>query len=116
MKSKEKVKCHINHKRYLYLGLMLFILTIVLIEPTYCQVTHDQIKAATKTFVETMNDWMPAIIAGGLFGSGICLFANNYRMGIAGLAGTGFLYAAKSFVGDGQAAILTITDQILQIM
>ncbi|MBO4405836.1 MAG: hypothetical protein J5821_03830 [Alphaproteobacteria bacterium] len=116
MKSKKKVKCHINNKRYLYLGLMLFILTLVLVEPTYCQVTHDQIKAATKTFVEIMNDWMPAIIAGGLFGSGICLFANNYRMGISGLAGTGFLYAAKSFVGDGQAAVLAIADQILQIM
>ena len=104
------------NKKYIYWGMMLFVLTIVLVEPTYCQVTHSQIKAATKTFVEIMNDWMPAIIAGGLFGSGICLFANNYRMGIAGLAGTGFLYAAKSFVGDGQAAILAIADQILQIM
>ncbi len=103
-------------RKYLYLGLVLFILMIVLIEPTYCQVTHDQIKAATKTFIETINDWMPAIIAAGLTGSGICLFANNYRMGIAGLAGTGFLYAAKSFVDEGQAAILTITNQILQIM
>ena len=74
------------NKKYIYLGMMLFVLTIVLVEPTYCQVTHSQIKAATKTFVEIMNDWMPAIIAGGLFGSGICLFANNYRMGIAGLA------------------------------
>jgi len=104
------------NRKYLYLGLMLFILTIVLIEPTYCQVTHSQIKAATKTFVETVNDWMPAIICAGLTGSGILIFTTRYSAGVAGLAGTGFLYAAKSFVGDGQAAVLTIADQILQII
>jgi hypothetical protein len=105
------------NRKYLYLGLMLFILTIVLIEPTYCQrISHATIKAATKTFLETLNDWMPAIIAAGLTGSGICIFANKYSMGIAGLAGTGFLYAAKSFAVQGQAAVLSVADQILQIM
>jgi len=105
------------NKKYIYLGLMLFILTIVLVEPTYCQnISHASIKAATKTFLATLNDWMPAILAAGLTGSGICIFANKYSMGIAGLAGTGFLYAAKSFAAHGQAAILGVADQILQVM
>ena len=117
MKSKKKYQHYDNNRRYLYLGLMLLILTVVLIEPTYCDnISDEQIKAASDSFVGTINNWTPAIIAAGLFGSGICLFANNYRMGIAGLAGTGFLYAAKAFVGAGKAAVFAVADQILQIM
>lgn len=105
------------NKKYIYVGLMLFVLTVVLVEPTYCQrISHATIRAATKTFLETLNDWMPAILAAGLTGSGICIFANRYSAGIAGLAGTGFLYAAKSFAAQGQSAVLDIADQILQIM
>jgi len=117
MKSKKKYQHYGNNRKYIYLGLMLLVLTVVLIEPTYCQrISQASIRAATKTFLETLNDWMPAILAAGLTGSGICIFANNYRMGIAGLAGTGFLYAAKSFAAHGQAAILGVADQLLQIM
>lgn len=105
------------NRKYIYLGLMLFVLAVVLVEPTYCQrITHATIKAATKTFLETLNDWMPAILAAGLTGSGILIFTTRYNAGIAGLAGTGFLYAAKSFASAGQAAILGVADQILQIM
>lgn len=100
----------------IYVAFVFMLIVIAFIEPSYCAVTNDQIKAATKTFVGTINDWIPAIIAGGLFGSGICLFANNFKMGIAGLAGTGFLYAAKSFVENGEAALINIADQILQVM
>ena len=105
------------NKKYIYLGMMLFVLTVVLVEPTSCQnISARAISAVTQPVCEMINKWVPVMIAAGLTGSGICIFANNYRMGIAGLAGTGFLYAAKSFVGDGQAAILAIAGQILQIM
>ncbi len=63
---------------------------ILFVDQAFCGITDAQIKAASKTFISTMKDWMPAIIGGGLIGSGICLFANNFKMGIAGLAGTGF--------------------------
>ena len=53
------------------------------------------------------------IIGGGLIGSGICLFANNFKMGIAGLAGTGFLYAAKAFVGTGEGALISSMAQLV---
>ncbi len=89
------------------LMLCVIVVAFLLFEPAYCGITNAQIKAASKTFIGTMKDWMPAIIGTGLFGSGVCLFTNNYRMGIAGLAGTGFLYAAKSFVGTGEAALIT---------
>ena len=105
------------NRKYLYLGLMLFVLTVILIEPTYCQQINDnQIRAASNSFIGTLNNWMPVIVATGLFGSGICLFASNFRMGIAGLAGTGFLYASRAFVNAGNAAVFDIADQILQII
>ena len=50
MKSKKKYQHYDNNRRYLYLGLMLLILTVVLIEPTYCQrISQASIRAATKT-------------------------------------------------------------------
>lgn len=64
-------------------------------------------------FREIMKDWMPVIIGGGLIGSGICLFANNFKMGIAGLAGTGFLYAAKAFVGTGEGVLISSMAQFV---
>lgn len=101
------------NKRLIYMGMFALLITILVLEPSYCQIQDDQIKAASKSFISTMKDWMPAIIGGGLIGSGICLFANNFKMGIAGLAGTGFLYAAKAFVGDGQGALISAVAQLL---
>lgn len=101
-------------KRLFYVSLALILMVTIFVDPAYCGITDAQIKAASKTFISTMTDWMPAIIGGGLLGSGICLFANNFKMGIAGLAGTGFLYAAKSFVGTGEAGLIQIAEQLLK--
>ena len=103
------------YKKFFIMSLI-FMIMVLIIEPSYCGITNADIKNASKTFVSTMNDWIPAIIGGGLFGSGICLFANNFKMGIAGLAGTGFLYAAKSFVGTGEAALIGISENIFQVI
>ena len=99
-----------NQMLYISLALVMFLL----VEPAFCGIADAQIKAASKTFIATMSDWMPAIIGGGLFASGICLFVNNFKMGLAGLAGTGFLYAAKAFVGDGQGALIQAAEQLLK--
>lgn len=100
------------NKRILFMGL--FVLALILVsDSAYCGITDEQIKAASKTFISTMKDWMPVIIGGGLIGSGICLFANNFKMGIAGLAGTGFLYAAKAFVGTGEGALISSMAQLV---
>jgi ABC-type uncharacterized transport system permease subunit len=100
-------------KQIFYISLTLLVM-VLLMDPAYCGITDAQIKAASKTFISTMSDWMPAIIGGGLVGSGICLFANNFKMGIAGLAGTGFLYAAKAFVGTGEGALIQMAEQLLK--
>lgn len=102
-----------NKNQALYICVMLLAM-ILFVDFAYCGITDAQIRAASKTFISTMNDWMPAIIGGGLFGSGVCLFANNFKMGIAGLAGTGFLYAAKSFVGTGEAGLINMAEQLLR--
>ena len=101
-----------NKKTFL-ISLAIFIAIVLLADPAYCNIADTQIKAASKSFISTMKDWMPAIIGGGLFGSGICLFANNFKMGIAGLAGTGFMYAAKAFVGDGDAALIDSATRLI---
>lgn len=92
---------------------MLVLVMMFMFDSAYCGITDEQIKAASKTFISTMKDWMPVIIGGGLIGSGICLFANNFKMGIAGLAGTGFLYAAKAFVGTGEGALISSMAQFV---
>ena len=102
-----------DKKQIFYVCLMLLVM-ILLFDPAYCGITNDQIKEASKSFMSTMKDWMPVIIGGGLVGSGICLFANNFKMGIAGLAGTGFLYAAKAFVGTGEGALIQMAEQLLK--
>jgi hypothetical protein len=103
-----------SKRTILIFGLVVLVMMIMNVDLAYCGITDQQIKAASKTFIGTMKDWMPAIIGGGLFGSGVCLFANNFKMGIAGLAGTGFLYAAKSFVGEGEGALIQMAEQLLQ--
>lgn len=100
------------NRRVFYMT-VLILMMIIIFEPVYCGITDEQIKAASKTFISTMKDWMPVIIGGGLIGSGICLFANNFKMGIAGLAGTGFLYAAKAFVGTGEGALISSVVRLL---
>lgn len=102
-------------KRMFYINLVL-LLMVLFVDQAFCGITDAQIKAASKTFISTMKDWMPAIIGGGLIGSGICLFANNFKMGIAGLAGTGFLYAAKSFVGEGEGCLIQMAAELLKVV
>ena len=103
-----------SRKEIFYVSLALLVM-LLLVDVAYCGISDAQIKAASKTFISTMSDWMPAIIGGGLVGSGICLFANNFKMGIAGLAGTGFLYAAKAFVGTGEGALIQMAEQLFKV-
>ncbi len=104
------------NKRMFYISLIALIVIAIAIDPSYGQINNEQIREASKTFIGTMKDWMPAIIGTGLISSGICLFANNFKMGIAGLAGTGFLYAAKAFVGEGDAALINIAEQVIGLI
>lgn len=99
--------------KHIFLTVFWILALILISDSVYCGITDEQIKAASKTFISTMKDWMLVIIGGGLIGSGICLFANNFKMGIAGLAGTGFLYAAKAFVGTGEGALISSMAQLV---
>ena len=103
-----------NNKIYMYVSVIVLMIAVLYIDPAYCEITNAQIKAASKAFVGTMNDWALPIIGAGLVGSGICIFASNFKMGIAGLAGTGFLYAAKAFVGTGEGALIQNIGNLLQ--
>jgi hypothetical protein len=104
-----------NNRTILVIGVVVLAILVLNIDVAYCGIKNDQIKAASVSFIGTMSDWMPAIIGAGLVGSGICLFANNFKMGLAGLAGTGFLYAAKAFVGTGEGALIQMAEQLLKV-
>ena len=70
------------NRKMLFINFLILIAMALIVDPAYCGIQDAQIKAASKTFIGTMKDWMPAIIGGGLVGSGICLFANNFKKGI----------------------------------
>ncbi len=98
----------------IYLGITLFILAVVLVEPSFGGVIQNgNIQAASGEFITTLNEWSVPIIAGGLFCSGICLFTSNYRMGLSGLVGTGFLYAVRAFTAAGDGALISMSEQLL---
>ena len=88
---------------------------IFIADPAYCKISDAQIKAASKTFTDILQDWVPAIVGGGLMFGGVSLFANNFRTGIAALAATGFIYASKSFVSAGEGAMIQNIAQVLGI-
>ncbi|MBO7537339.1 MAG: hypothetical protein J6T29_03285 [Alphaproteobacteria bacterium] len=102
-------------KKYIYLGLILFVLAVVLIEPTYCQnISNEAIAAVTQPFCAMINKWGAIVIIAGLCVSGIFLFISDYRTGFRILMGTFFLCIAKSFAVQGQATVLGVADQILR--
>ena len=101
-------------RRIFYVSLVLLVALFLFVDPAYCGITDANIKNASKTFTATMNDWMPAIIGTGLFGSGVALFMNNFKMGLTGLVGTGFLYASKAFVGTGEGALIHAAEHLLK--
>ena len=88
------------------LVLLLVICVLGVVDPAFCGITDAQVKAASKSFVSTMNDWTPAVIGGGLLVSGVLLFTNNYKSGLSGIAATAFVYAAKAFTGTGEAMLI----------
>lgn len=103
-------------KKSFFINLLIIMIIVSFADSAYCAISDDHIKAASTQFVKSMKDWMPAIIGGGLMGSGICLFANNFKMGVAGLAGTAFLYAAREFTNNGEAALIDTAAQLLSMI
>lgn len=89
------------------LALLLVICVLGIVDPAFCGITNEQVKAASKSFVSTMNNWTPAVIGGGLLVSGALLFTNNYKSGLSGIAATAFVYAAKAFTGTGEAMLIS---------
>ena len=84
----------------------------LLIDPAMAGITSAEIKAASKTWAGTIQDWTPGIIGGGLTLAGVMFFMNKYAYALGAIGGVGFLYAAKSFTGDGQACLINMAQSI----
>lgn len=115
MKSKKKVKCHINNKRYLYLGLMLFVLTVVFVEPTYCEILDEGIRGATERVIALASDWSVPLIIGSLFAAGGFFMYGNTGIAKCAIGGSIFIAAAKLYASSGTGALLSAASQFFQI-
>lgn len=115
MKSKKKVKCHINNKRYLYLGLMLFVLTVVLVEPTYCEIIDDGVNQFTSTIIELMRDWSVPLIIGSLFAAGGLFMYGKPEIAKCAIGGSIFIAGAKMYGSTATGALLSTASQFFQM-
>jgi hypothetical protein len=94
-----------SYKRTL-LKVAIIVAVISIIDSTDAGITSSEIKAATKSWVGTLTDWMPGIMGAGVALAGVMFFLNKYAYGLGAAGGVGMLWAAKAFMGDGQACLI----------
>jgi hypothetical protein len=88
------------------LKIAVVIAIVSIIDTGICGITSTEIKAATKSWVGTVTDWMPGIMGAGVALAGVMFFLNKYAYGLGAAGGVGMLWAAKAFMGDGQACLV----------
>lgn len=84
----------------------LVIAVMVVIDTTLAGIDNADIKNASKTWISTLNDWSPVIVGSGFALSAIMMFLNKYNYAIGAIGGTAFTYAAKSYMGTGEGALI----------
>lgn len=85
---------------------MVVIGIMVVIDTALAGISNADIKNASKTWVATLNDWSPIIVGSGFVLSAIMFFLNKYNYAIGVIGGTAFTYAAKSYMGTGEGALI----------
>lgn len=113
MKSKKKDKHYSNNRKYICLGLMLFILTAVLVEPTYCAITDETMKSIGEHVKSTVTDWtIIGLMALGSL-SVILIAITQYKAAIG--CGAAFLFGGvmKIWASKGAGALLISASQFL---
>ena len=70
---------------------------MIVFDTALAGITNSEIKAASKSWVSTIQDWTPGLTFGGFVMAAIMFFVNKYTYAIGALGGTAFLYAAKAF-------------------
>ena len=102
-------------KKVIAISAMLAFIVWVMTDPAMAKITNEEIKAASTTWTSTIKDWSTPIMCGGMALAAIMFFVNKYSYALGALGGTGFMYAAKSFVGDGSGCTVDMAKQILGI-
>jgi len=100
-------------KKVVVTSLLLIALALILTEPALAKITNAEIKEASKTWVSTINDWTPGIMGGGFLLAATMFFLNKYAYALGAIGGTGIVYAAKAFVGDGSGALVDLARVLL---
>jgi hypothetical protein len=89
------------------------LLIALIVDAAFCGITSEQVKAASKGWGETIKDWMPLAVSGGLSFAGVMFFANKYAYALGAIGGTAFLFGAQKFMGDGSACLITAAQLLL---
>lgn len=84
----------------------LLMVVMVVIDTALAGIDNADIKKASKTWISTLNDWSPVIVGSGFALSAIMMFLNKYNYAIGAIGGTAFTYAAKSYMGTGEGALI----------
>lgn len=100
-------------KKVIVTSVILIAIATILTEPAIAKITNAEIKEASKTWVSTINDWTPGIMGAGFLLSATMFFLNKYAYALGAIGGTGIIYAAKAFVGDGSGALIDLARILL---
>lgn len=111
MKSKKKDKHYSNNRKYIYLGLMLFVLTVMLIEPTYCAIADETMKSIGQDIQSKVFDG--TIILLMVFGAGTVINLAMTKFTAAWGCGAAFLFGVcwKIYSDKGGGALLVSASQ-----
>lgn len=102
-------------KKVIAISAMLALIVWIVTDPVMAKIANEEIKAASTTWTSTIKDRLTPIMCGGMVLAAIMFFVNKYAYALGALGGTGFMYAAKSFVGDGSGCTVDMAKQILGI-
>lgn len=102
-------------KKVIAVSAILALVIWIATDPAMAKITNEEIKAASQTWTATIKDWSTPIMCGGMALATIMFFINKYAYALGALGGMGFMYAAKSFVGDGTECTVDMAKLLLGI-
>lgn len=102
-------------KKVIAVSAVLALVIWIVADPAMAKITNEEIKEASKTWTSTIKDWSTPIMCGGMALAAIMFFINKYAYALGAIGGTGFMYAAKSFVGDGTGCTVDMAKSLLGI-
>lgn len=103
------------NRKYIYLGMMLFVLTVVFVEPTYCEITNQDIRGATDRVFSLISDWSIPVSIVCLIVAGLAYMKGETQYGRCAILGSVFVAGAKIYGATGSGSLLNTASQFFQM-